>query len=1325
MDVQHIDKNNSKYYQFVPSLIPPPYIVAKADSGASNHYWRPQDISALKNIRTTDTGPKVRLPNNEVIKANKAGIVKFPTNKLSTKGTTAHVLPNLQNASLISLGQFADDNCITVLEEDEINIYKKSDLSKGETNYSKHLQPNNKILTGPRNSTDGLWDLHIPATNCAASTPGTNHQANAIIRKDKTKTELAQYLHAAAGYPVISTFSQAIKKGNFLSWPGIESLSFQKHLPKSMATAKGHLDQERKNLQSTKVQIKLEDDESDHFPLKDTNNQKTHQAAALIIPFNSTSKAYGDLTGRFPYTSSRGNQYILIIYDHDSNAILCEPLKNRKGPEIKRGWMKLNSMLAQGGNEPKIYLMDNEASTELKTSLHKNNIQYQLVPPNIHRQNSAERAIRTFKNHLLANLAGADPDFPVSEWDRLLPQIQITLNLLRNSRVNPALSSYAYLFGNYDFNKSPLAPVGTKVLSHLKSSKRASWAFHGEEGWYIGPSLEHYRCVKCFFPSTGKTRDTDTVEFFPKEIPFPKTTTEDYLIQATSDILALLQEPPKSLPYLQYGDKTKNALVTLSKLLNQAASPSVLKTIPEEPSRQVEQIPIPVRAPPTIVIQPAPLPPNLQPAIPSIVPSPLPRGQHNPPPRVQVNPLPRVQVNPLPRVQASPNFFKPITHSIPQQQKVPYLDTTQMFFNMPTPKQRLLPVGRPRLIQNRQVPQYYFNQGTNFRQYAVQHIQALHHFSSPSINHVYDDKGKKQSIDDLLKSKMKPTWEVSLSNEIGRLAQGVGNRVAGTDTIEFIRKNEVPANKKVTYANFICDYRPLKTEPHRVRLTVGGDKLDCPYDAGSPAASIVETKLILNSTISDAKDGARFLSADLKDHFLASPMEENEYMRIHARYFLDDIRLQYDIENLIDADGYVYVKIKKGMYGLKQAALLAYNHLVKQLKPHGYHPCPETTGLWKHKTRRTKFCLCVDDFGVKYFSQDDADHFLDSLKAHYKISVDYEGKHYCGFTIDWNYEKGYVDISMPKYIPDLLRKLQHPKPTKPQYAPHLWVVPAYGQRIQMAPVDESKKLDTKGIRRVQSVVGSLLYHSRALDSTTMVALNELGGEQANATEKTRDGCDMLLDYVATYPNAKIRFYASDMILHVDSDAAYLVQPNARSRYAGYYYLGSPASTNNMLNGAVLVICRTIRNVVASAAEAETGGLFGNGQEIIPLRRGLNALDHPQPPTPVKTDNTTSDSFVHSNIRQRRSKTWDMRWNWLRDKKTHHDLKYYWAPGKENFADYHTKHFPPSYHRKIRPTYILKGFNLSTFHPYCGALAAPSHVRGCVFPRTVTNGYNWL
>ena len=95
MDVQHIDNTNKNYYQLAPSLIPPHFIKSKADSDASNHYWRPQDVNALSNIKSTMTGPKVKLLKNKIIQANKTGIINLPTTKLSTKGATAHVLPNL------------------------------------------------------------------------------------------------------------------------------------------------------------------------------------------------------------------------------------------------------------------------------------------------------------------------------------------------------------------------------------------------------------------------------------------------------------------------------------------------------------------------------------------------------------------------------------------------------------------------------------------------------------------------------------------------------------------------------------------------------------------------------------------------------------------------------------------------------------------------------------------------------------------------------------------------------------------------------------------------------------------------------------------------------------------------------------------------------------------------------------------------------------------------------------------------------------------------------------------------------------------------------
>ena len=104
------------------------------------------------------------------------------------------------------------------------------------------------------------------------------------------------------------------------------------------------------------------------------------------------------------------------------------------------------------------------------------------------------------------------------------------------------------------------------------------------------------------------------------------------------------------------------------------------------------------------------------------------------------------------------------------------------------------------------------------------------------------------------------------------------------------------------------------------------------------------------------------------------------------------------------------------MYGLKQAVLLAYEHLVQNLSQHGYSPILHTVGMWKHKMRRTKFCLCVDDFGIKYYSKADADHLLTALRQTYKITTDWTGTHYYGLTLKWNYDGGYVDISMPGYI---------------------------------------------------------------------------------------------------------------------------------------------------------------------------------------------------------------------------------------------------------------------------------------------------------------------
>ena len=277
---------------------------------------------------------------------------------------------------------------------------------------------------------------------------------------------------------------------------------------------------------------------------------------------------------------------------------------------------------------------------------------------------------------------------------------------------------------------------------------------------------------------------------------------------------------------------------------------------------------------------------------------------------------------------------------------------------------------------------------------------------------------------------------------------------------------------------------------------------------------------------------------------------------------------------------------------------------------------------------------------------------------------------------------------MPNYVIITLKKLKHSTPKKTVIAPHEWTKPAYGKKPQLAPVDTSPLLPDNEKKRIQQIVGSFLYYARAIDATILPALSELATSQANPTENTKKKATMLLDYLATNPTAKIRYHASDMLLHVESDAAYLVAPNAKSRIAGYYYLGdAPEKKNENINGAILVECKYLKHVVASAAEAETGGLFHNCQNAIYIRKLLKILKHDQIPTPIKTDNSTAAAFVNEMIRQKRSKSWDMRYHWIRDQQLQNTIRVYWDKGQNNKADYFTKNHPPIHHKRMRKIYL--------------------------------------
>ncbi len=134
------------------------------------------------------------------------------------------------------------------------------------------------------------------------------------------------------------------------------------------------------------------------------------------------------------------------------------------------------------------------------------------------------------------------------------------------------------------------------------------------------------------------------------------------------------------------------------------------------------------------------------------------------------------------------------------------------------------------------------------------------------------------------------------------------------------------------------------------------------------------------------------------------------------RLIPDDIIEHYGLRNK-NIDGYVYMEIRKGMYGLPQAGILANKLFKLRLARHGYFEQPHTPGLWKHTSRPIWFNLCVDDFGIKYIGDEHLKHLFAVLQTEtYEIVENWKGNLYCGISLTWNYDKRYVDIAMPAYV---------------------------------------------------------------------------------------------------------------------------------------------------------------------------------------------------------------------------------------------------------------------------------------------------------------------
>ena len=141
------------------------------------------------------------------------------------------------------------------------------------------------------------------------------------------------------------------------------------------------------------------------------------------------------------------------------------------------------------------------------------------------------------------------------------------------------------LNGPYDFNRTPIAPLGTKCLVHNKSAIRSTWAPHAVKGWYIGPARDHYQCYTVYIPSTKGIQQSKKMEFFPYLVNIPATSTADLVLKIAKDLTHLLQNPAPASPFNKFGTDTSQALATLADIFSQlkpktSANPPPQKIVP-------------------------------------------------------------------------------------------------------------------------------------------------------------------------------------------------------------------------------------------------------------------------------------------------------------------------------------------------------------------------------------------------------------------------------------------------------------------------------------------------------------------------------------------------------------------------------------------------------------------------------------------------------------------------------------------------------------------------------------------------------------------------
>ncbi len=301
---------------------------------------------------------------------------------------------------------------------------------------------------------------------------------------------------------------------------------------------------------------------------------------------------------------------------------------------------------------------------------------------------------------------------------------------------------------------------------------------------------------------------------------------------------------------------------------------------------------------------------------------------------------------------------------------------------------------------------------------------------------------------------------------------------------------------------------------------------------------------------------------------------------------------------------------------------------------------------------------------------------------------------------------------MPGYIVKQLQHYKHNSLSCPQHCPYYPQPKQYGSSAQRPiPPNMSPPLSNDNIKYIQRVIVSILFYARAVDLTMLMALSSIVSEQSKGTDSTMKKCKQLLDYLASHPNASIHCHSSNMILNIHFDALYLSKLNAHSCACRHFFMGWKQDPIKpiKLNNTFFSLCAILRFISASTAKAKLGASFLNCKQATIFWLTLQEMSHLKPPTPINGNNSTAVGIANNTVKRQRSRSMEMQFFWVADavapKKF--DIKYF--PGRENLADYQSKHHTGTHHVVVCPWYLHKPKFVFKLPRAC----KPSTLKGCV------------